>query len=268
MSCAEKAESLLGSTAEDKETTEQESRKPPEQEVGPFPPCPLTAALVSTSLLLSCMSSHASSHLQPPLIVLKRPLLSNLDTSFQQPFSPVLLPPAFFSLPAPAVCFPFPQKTPGADPASAPERTADSDESKAGSEDKTREDRSRTASPSSKTEPAANQRESALKQTELSSAQNSPKSECCKDRWDVSQPPPPIHSSINGRCFFFHVRSRGLQGRREAVGKSKRRLEIRRQGKQARYTDDKCDKCAPLDGGGQAAPRRHATNSCLPLQMR
>lgn len=87
VSCAEKAESLLG-TAEDKETTEQESRKPPEQEVGPFPPCPLTAAFVSIPLLLSCMSSHASSHLQPPLVVLQRPLLSNLDTSFQQPFSP------------------------------------------------------------------------------------------------------------------------------------------------------------------------------------
>lgn len=40
MSCVEKTESLLGA-AEDKETTEQESRKLPEQEVGPFPSLPV-----------------------------------------------------------------------------------------------------------------------------------------------------------------------------------------------------------------------------------
>lgn len=88
-SCAEKAESLLG-TAEDKEPTEQESRKPQEQEVGPLPPCPLTAAFVSISFLLSCMSSHASSHLQPPLIILKG-LRCQTWTPFSTTFSPVLL---------------------------------------------------------------------------------------------------------------------------------------------------------------------------------
>lgn len=189
-SFAEKAESLVG-TAEDKETPEQESRKPPEQEVGPFPPCPLTAAFVSTSFLLSCMSSHASSHLEPPLITLKG-LCCQTWTPFSTTFSPSTSSSTSFCflLPSHTRClFPSPQKTPSADPVSTPERTADSDESKAGSEDKTREERSRTASPSSKTEPAANQRESALKPTELSSAQNSPKSECCKDRRDVSHPP-------------------------------------------------------------------------------
>lgn len=110
MSCAEKAESLLG-TAEDKETTEQESRKPPEQEVGPFLPCPLTAAFVSISFLLSCMSSHASSHLQPPLIILKG-LCCQTWTPFSNNVFPCPPPPAFFSLPTPAVCFPSLRRPP------------------------------------------------------------------------------------------------------------------------------------------------------------
>lgn len=210
--------------------------------MGPFPPCPLTAAFVSISLLLSCVSSHASSHLQPPLIILKG-LCCQTWTPFSNNLFSLSSSSCFLLPPHTRCLFPFPQKTPSADPASAPERTADSDEGKAGSEDKTREDRSRTASPSSKTEPAANQRESALKQTELSSAQNSPKSECCKDRWAVSHHPRQ-YTPLLRPLSLFHVRSRGLQGSREVVGKSKRRLEIRRQGKQARYTNDKCDKCA------------------------
>lgn len=112
MSFVEKAESLLG-TAEDKETTEQESRKPLEQEVGPFPPCPLTAAFASNSFLLSCMSSHASSHLEPPLIILKGPCCQTLDTFFNNLFSCPPLPPfAFFSLRTLTVCFPSLRRPP------------------------------------------------------------------------------------------------------------------------------------------------------------
>lgn len=124
--------------------------------------------------LLSCMSSHGSSHFNHAPLP-QRALLSKLGHRFNLPLRP---PSAFFSLLLLPCRFFFPQKTSGADPASVPEKATDSDESKASSEEKTREERSRTESPSTKTEPSANQKESALKQTELSSGQNSPKSEC------------------------------------------------------------------------------------------
>lgn len=152
------------------------------------------------------MSTHAPSHSEPHLSSSKasavKPghLLQQLCSLVLLAFLLLLL--SSFSL---TCClFAFPQKTPSADPASAPERTADSDESKAGCEEKTREERSRTASPSSKTESAANQRESALKPTEPPSAQNSPKSEYSH----VKHPPPRGRSSIKVIVSYPRPQSR------------------------------------------------------------
>lgn len=74
-------------------------------------------------------------------------------------------------------CLFFPWQASSAEPASAPEKAADSEERKASSEEKTGDERDRTESPSTKTEPSANPKEYALKQTELSCSQTSPKSE-------------------------------------------------------------------------------------------
>lgn len=139
------------------------------------------------------MSTHAPSHSEPHLSSSKASAVK-LGHLLQQPCSLVLL--VFLllllsSFSLTCCLFAFPQKTPSADPASAPERTADSDESKAGCEEKTREERSRTASPSSKTESSANQRESALKPTEPPSAQNSPKSEYSHVHRPPRPPPSP-----------------------------------------------------------------------------
>uniref|UniRef100_A0A8C4I9R0 DNA helicase n=1 Tax=Dicentrarchus labrax TaxID=13489 RepID=A0A8C4I9R0_DICLA len=54
------------------------------------------------------------------------------------------------------------------EPASVPEKAADSEESKASTEEKTGDERDTTESPSTKTEPSANPKESVLKQTESS----------------------------------------------------------------------------------------------------
>lgn len=111
-------------------------------------------------------------------LILLRGLFCQTWTPFNSPLCP--LPTFLFLLlllPCP-VCFP-PHQTSSADPASAPEKAADSEEGKASSEEKTGDERNRSESPSTKTEPSANQKESALKKTELSSSQNSPKSEWC-----------------------------------------------------------------------------------------
>ncbi|XP_030275520.1 chromodomain-helicase-DNA-binding protein 5 isoform X5 [Sparus aurata] len=73
------------------------------------------------------------------------------------------------------------QETSSAEPASVPEKAADSEESKAGSEEKTGDERDGTESPSAKAEPSANPKEPALKQTELPSSQTSPQTEPCKE---------------------------------------------------------------------------------------
>lgn len=113
MSCVEKTESLLGA-AEDKETTEQESRKLPEQEVGPFPPCSLSTTLVSILFLLSCLSSHASSRFEPHLWSSKASAVKP-GHLFQQPFSLSSSSSSrccFLLSPPPAVCFPSLRRPP------------------------------------------------------------------------------------------------------------------------------------------------------------
>lgn len=163
-------ESLSG-IAEDKETTEQDNKKPSEQEVSPLFPLPLsiTRILFSFYCLVYRLMVHHTHHAHHPL----KTLLSNLDTVELTSLSCLPFSPAA----ALSVFFP-PRQTSSTDPTSVPEKAADSEESKASSEEKTGDERSRTESPT-KTEPSANQKESALRKAELSSSQNSPKSEWC-----------------------------------------------------------------------------------------
>lgn len=146
----EKSESLL-CTAEDKETSEQDSKKLSEQEVSPFNSI---SSLSWRSSLLSCPS--ACGHLF---------FLSCLSTLYQISFSSSR----------------FPRQTSSAEAASVSEKAADSEESKASSEEKTGDERDRTESPSKKTEPSVNPKETALRQTELSSSQTSPRGELVND---------------------------------------------------------------------------------------
>ncbi|KAG7226721.1 hypothetical protein INR49_014069 [Caranx melampygus] len=112
------------------------------------------------------------------------------------------------------------QETSSVEPTSAPEKGADSDESKASSEDKTGDERDRTESPSTKTEPSANPKESALKQTELSSSQTSPKMEPCKetektsDKGDTDSPQAKTEDKENKPAVADDLKSEDvLEGR-------------------------------------------------------
>lgn len=161
-------------TAEDKDTTEQDSKKLSEQEVGPIF---LSTIHHFNSVLLYCLVYLLMAHgtLTTPILsssedasVKLRHLLTCFSALYQLSSSSSRCP----------VCF-FPWQASSAEPASAPEKAADREESKASSEEKTGDERDRTESPSTKTEPSANPKESALKQTELSSSQTSPKSQWC-----------------------------------------------------------------------------------------
>lgn len=80
-------ESLLG-TAEDKETSEQESRKSSEQEVSPFLPCPLTAPFIFISFY--CLVCLLTVHHTLNTLLFLRGLCCQTWTPFQ------LTPPSSF----------------------------------------------------------------------------------------------------------------------------------------------------------------------------
>lgn len=127
----------------------------------------------TTAPLSSRGSSHCNSSYHPGGLLLSNLYLRSLpSTNF--PLSP----------PLPRCVSSSPQAS-SAEPASAPEKTADNEESKASSEEKTEDERNRTESPSTKSEPSANSKESTFKQAELPSSHTSPKSEwatvlCCR----------------------------------------------------------------------------------------
>lgn len=153
------------STAEDKETTEQDSKKLSDQEVSPiflftahhFPSVLLLSKLHYTLPRTHCLITASSvklKHLQTSVFALLQ--LSGFSSCYHCRF--------------------FPWQAFSAEPASAPVKAADSEECKASSEEKSGGERDRTESPSTKTEPSAT-KESTLKQAELSCSQTSPKSE-------------------------------------------------------------------------------------------
>uniref|UniRef100_A0A8D0A7C9 DNA helicase n=1 Tax=Sander lucioperca TaxID=283035 RepID=A0A8D0A7C9_SANLU len=82
-----KSESLLG-TAEDKETTEQDSKKLSEQEVSPFFPFHYPS-LSFCSPLLSCPSSHGSSHFNHTHLIIFRRRVCQTSTPFNLSLCPL-----------------------------------------------------------------------------------------------------------------------------------------------------------------------------------
>ena len=208
-------------TAEDKETTEQDNKKLTEQEVSPFysatihhfhsAPLYFLVHLLSVHHTLTALIAPSSEDASVKL----GHLLTRLSALYQL---------SSFSSGCP-VCYPppLPRQTSSAEPASVPEKAADSEDSKAGSEEKTGDERDGTESPSAKAEPSANPKEPTLKQTELPSSQTSPKSE-----WSLNLGLQILISPRGLYCIklesLFVINSGALQRNREVLRKRRHRM--------------------------------------------
>lgn len=99
-----------------------------------------------------------------------------------------------------------------------------------------------------------------MKQTELSSAQNSPKSECCKDRWAVSHPTPPRQYTPQLTAIVFFSTS-AVEACKD-VGKLSEKANADsksedKENKPGTRMTNVTNVRVRRGGGCQAAPRRH-----------
>lgn len=125
--------------------------------MSPFFPPPQITSL--TLIVLVTFFFSSSSHLTTLVVVLSAPC-----------------PPSLL----------VPQLASGAETGGAPEKTADSKESKAGAEEKTGDERDTGESPFKRADSSVNPKDSHLDPAELSSSQSSPKSECFRTETSLS----------------------------------------------------------------------------------